>query len=80
MRPAVVLAVARKPRRRLLPGTHQALAQVRAPLYEDKVVDYILELADVAERTITPDEMLAAVSEAGVTGKVEPAAEAPAAT
>ena len=61
-------------------NTPQALAQVRAPLYEDKVVDYILELADVSERTVTPEEMLAAVSEAGMTGKAEPAAEAPAAS
>jgi len=61
-------------------NTPQALAQVRAPLYEDKVVDYILELADVTERTVTPEEMLAAVSEAGVAGKAEPAAEAPAAS
>jgi trigger factor len=61
-------------------NTPQALAQVRAPLYEDKVVDYIQELADVAERTVTPDEMLAAVSEAGVAGKAEPAVDAPAAS
>jgi trigger factor len=56
-------------------NTPQALAQVRAPLYEDKVVDYILELADVTERTVTPEEMTAAVSEAGVTGKTESAGD-----
>jgi trigger factor len=61
-------------------NTPQALAQVRAPLYEDKVVDYILELAEVTERNVTPEELSAAVSEAGVTGKAEPAGEGAAAS
>jgi trigger factor len=39
----------------------QALAQIRAPLYEDKVVDYILELAQVDDRTVTKDELQAAM-------------------
>jgi trigger factor len=39
----------------------QALAQIRAPLFEDKVVDYILELAAVAEKTVTKDELQAAL-------------------
>ena len=34
----------------------EALAQLRAPLYEDKVVDYILETAKVAERKVSPKE------------------------
>ncbi len=34
----------------------QALAQLRAPLYEDKVVDYILDAAKVAERKVSPEE------------------------
>ncbi|SEA69446.1 trigger factor [Rubrimonas cliftonensis] len=37
----------------------QALAQIRAPLYEDKVIDYILELATITERTVTKDELQA---------------------
>ncbi|NOX40585.1 MAG: trigger factor [Alphaproteobacteria bacterium] len=35
----------------------QAMQQVRAPLFEDKVVDYILELADVSEKTVSKDEL-----------------------
>jgi hypothetical protein len=30
-----------------------ALAQLRAPIYEDKVVDFILELANVTEKKVT---------------------------
>lgn len=37
----------------------QALAQLRAPLYEDKVVDFILEIAQPRERKVTPDELTA---------------------
>jgi trigger factor len=35
----------------------QAMQQVRAPLFEDKVVDYILELADVSEKSVSKDEL-----------------------
>lgn len=38
-----------------------ALAQIRAPLFEDKVVDYVLELVAVAERAVTKDELQAAL-------------------
>jgi trigger factor len=34
-----------------------ALAQLRAPIYEDKVVDFILELANVTEKKVTRDEL-----------------------
>ncbi len=34
-----------------------ALAQLRAPIYEDKVVDFILELASVTDKTISRDEL-----------------------
>jgi trigger factor len=44
-------------------NTPQALAQVRAPLYEDKVVDFILDQAEVTERKVTPEELAAAVNE-----------------
>lgn len=37
----------------------QAAAQVQAPLFEEKVVDYILEIANVSERTVPPEELLA---------------------
>ena len=35
-----------------------ALAQLRAPIYEDKVVDFILELANVTEKKVTRVELL----------------------
>jgi len=38
--------------------TPAALAQLRAPLYEEKVVDYILELAKVTERKVSPEELM----------------------
>jgi trigger factor len=34
----------------------QALAQLRAPLYEDKVVDYIVDAAKVTERKVSPEQ------------------------
>lgn len=37
----------------------QALAQVRAPLFEDKVVDFILEMAQVSEKEVTPEQLFA---------------------
>lgn len=37
----------------------QARAQLRAPVYEDKVVDFILEKADITEETVTQDELKA---------------------
>lgn len=36
----------------------QAQAQIRAPLFEDKVVDYILELAKVTDETVTREALL----------------------
>ncbi|RZM99757.1 trigger factor [Bradyrhizobium genosp. SA-3] len=35
----------------------QALAQLRAPIYEDKVVDFILELAKVTEKKVSREEL-----------------------
>ncbi|MGM0585732.1 MAG: trigger factor, partial [Pseudomonadota bacterium] len=34
-----------------------AMQQIRAPIFEDKVVDYILELATVNETTVSKDEL-----------------------
>ncbi len=34
-----------------------AAAQLRAPLYEDKVVDYLFEKADITDRTVTRAEL-----------------------
>jgi trigger factor len=39
-------------------NNNQALAELRAPLYEEKVVDHILGLAKVGDRKVTKDELL----------------------
>jgi trigger factor len=55
-------------RARQLPGQEQkvweyyrnnpnALASVRAPLFEEKVVDFLLELADVTEKKVSREEL-----------------------
>jgi len=41
----------------------QALAELRAPIYEEKVVDHILSLAKVDERKVTREELLKADDE-----------------
>ncbi len=35
----------------------QAQAQLRAPLYEEKVVDFLVELADVTDKTVSTEEL-----------------------
>ena len=35
----------------------EALASLRAPIFEDKVIDYILELAKVTEKTVSRDQL-----------------------
>jgi trigger factor len=37
----------------------ELLAELRAPIFEDKVIDYILELAKITEKTVTPEELYA---------------------
>ncbi len=37
----------------------QAMASLRAPLFEDKIVDFVLEMATVTEKTVTPEELMA---------------------
>ena len=36
-----------------------ALQQLRAPIFEEKVVDYILERAEVTEKTVSKDDLMA---------------------
>ena len=38
-------------------GNPQAAETLRGPIFENKVVDYVLELATVEERTVTPEEL-----------------------
>lgn len=56
----------------------QAMAQLRAPLFEEKVVDFILELADVSDRQVTSAELVAAIeaeeaADSAQKGKKKPA-------
>lgn len=44
--------------------TPTAVAAVRAPIYEEKVVDFLLELVDVTERKVTVPELFADDDEA----------------
>jgi trigger factor len=49
-----------------------AVEHLRAPLYEDKVVDFILQMATVTEQQVTPEELMAepeAASEAAAVGE-----------
>ena len=38
-----------------------AAAQLRAPLYEDKVVDFLFEKAEITDRDATREELEAAI-------------------
>ncbi|TVV75011.1 trigger factor [Sphingomonas solaris] len=40
-----------------------AAAQLRAPLYEDKVVDWLFEKAEISDRSVTREELQAAIEE-----------------
>jgi trigger factor len=55
-----------------------AQAQLRAPLYEDKVVDFLFDKAEISEREVTREELEAAI-EADDTSAAPPAEEQPAA-
>jgi trigger factor len=48
-----------------------AVEHLRAPLYEDKVVDFVLQMANVSEQQVTPEELMTepdAASEAAAAG------------
>ena len=47
--------------------------QLRAPIFEEKTVDFILELAKVAEKSVTPEELLKAAREADESDEKKPA-------
>ncbi|MSP76746.1 MAG: trigger factor [Rhodospirillaceae bacterium] len=48
--------------------------QLRAPIFEEKTVDFILELAKVTEKSVAPDELLKAAREVEEEGSDKPAA------
>lgn len=55
----------------------EAVNNLRAPIFEEKVVDFIVELAKAEERKVTPQELIAAVGadgdDAGGDGDPKPA-------
>ncbi len=55
-----------------------AAAQLRAPLYEDKVVDFLFDKAEVTEREVTKDELQAAIEaeEGAAAAEAKPAKKA----
>ncbi len=53
-----------------------AAAQLRAPLYEDKVVDFLFDKAEITEREVTAEELQAAI-EADDDAETEKAKAAP---
>ncbi len=53
----------------------EALANLRAPIFEDKVVDFITEMASVADKAVAIEDLLKSGSEeASATGAAEPTA------
>ena len=61
----------------LIQSEPMAAAQLRAPLYEDKVVDFLFDKAEVSEREVTREELEAAI-EAEEGAAAAPAKKAPA--
>jgi trigger factor len=49
-----------------------AVNNLRAPIFEEKVVDFIVELAKPEERKVTPEELVAAVGADGGDGEGKP--------
>lgn len=54
-----------------------AAAQLRAPLYEEKVVDFILGQVEVTEKTVTREELTKALESDDDSASAKPAEEAP---
>jgi trigger factor len=48
-------------------GSPQAMLQLRAPIYEDKVIDFITETASVSERHVTSAELAQELSQGAAT-------------
>jgi trigger factor len=43
---------------KLYQGNPQAMASLRAPLFEDKIVDFVLEMATVTDKIVTVEELM----------------------
>ena len=50
----------------------EALANLRAPIFEDKVIDFIIALAKVTEREVTPEEWRAEMAAEAAPGSAGP--------
>ncbi len=48
-----------------------ALAEIRAPLYEEKVVDHLVSLVRVTDKAVTPEELMRLADEEGDDAKEE---------
>ncbi|MPY72417.1 MAG: trigger factor, partial [Alphaproteobacteria bacterium] len=56
----------------------EALRDIQAPIYEEKVVDFIVEMAKVTDREVTPEELFSdpdADGESEAAGEVKPKAK-----
>ncbi len=47
----------------------QSMQELQAPIFEEKIIDYILELAKVTERAVSTEELLADPDESGAAEK-----------
>jgi trigger factor len=58
----------------------EAMAQIRAPLFENKVIDFVIAQADVTDITVSIEELMASPEEAEEKPKAKkkPAKKAPA--
>jgi trigger factor len=54
----------------------RAVEQLRAPIYEDKVVDFVLQMATVSEDKVSPEELMRDPDEDGGAGAEGEASEA----
>jgi trigger factor len=54
-----------------------AAAQLRAPMFEDKVVDFLFDKATITEKTVTKDVLEAAIEAEAAANEPEAAANEP---
>jgi len=52
-------------------NNEQVLASIRSPIFEDKVVDFVLEMANVTDKDVTKDELQAALEALDAEDKAE---------
>jgi trigger factor len=57
----------------------QLKEQMRAPIFEEKTVDFILELSKVTEKSVTPEELIEAARKADTDEEEKPAEQTPSA-